>query len=268
VALAQLRHGDIDTAVRFYADNQRITFDPDPTETLAGMVRAWASDTQAGHDSLMLAWRRHSVSQLNRLARHTARRLGWLTGPDLMAPGGRYYAVGDQVVTLAPNHDTQLVTSQRAQVVAVDHHARSLTVHTDDHRQVVLAGDVIDVEHLDHGYALTVHREQGATSDRAHVLAEGGGRQLTYVALSRARHHTTIHTTADTHDQAIENLTDDWTTNRDQPWLTPTTRPGQDPRTQPLPADRPEVAALRQRLDQLQQPANHRPQREPPGLAL
>jgi conjugative relaxase-like TrwC/TraI family protein len=270
-ALAHLRDGDIEVAVRFYTDNDRITLAPTRTETLAGMVNAWAADTQAGHDTLMLAWRRHSVAQLNRLARHTARHHGWLTGPDLMAPGGRYYAVGDQVVTLAPNHNAHLVTSQRAQVIAVDHHTRSLTLHTDDHRTVVLAGDAINADHLAHAYALTVHREQGATSDRAHVLAEGGGRQLTYVALSRARHHTTIHTTADNHDQALETLTDDWTTNHDQPWLTPTTRPGQDPRTQPAiaapadgPPESPEVAELRQRLDRLQQ----RPKREPPGLAL
>jgi conjugative relaxase-like TrwC/TraI family protein len=229
VALAQLRDGDIDEAVRFYTDNDRITLAPTRTETLAGMVNAWAADTQAGHDTLMLAWRRHSVAQLNRLARHTARHHGWLTGPDLLAPGGRYYAVGDQVVTFTPNHNAHLVTSQRAQVVAVDHRTQSLTLVTDDHRQVVLAGEAIDAEHLAHAYALTVHREQGATADRAHVLAEGGGRQLTYVALSRARHRSTIHTTADNHDQATENLTDDWTTNRDQPWLTPTTAVGEDP---------------------------------------
>ena len=206
-ALAQLRHGNIDTAVRFYTNSRRITFDPDPTETLASMVRAWATDTAAGHDTVMLAWRRRSVAQLNRLARHEARRRGWLTGNDLEATGGRRYAIGDHVVTLTPNHDAHLVTSQRAQVIAVDHHTRSLTLRSDDGHQVVLSDEAIDRDHVDHAYALTVHREQGATSDRAHVLAEGGGRQLTYVAMSRARHHTTIHTVADNLDQAIDNIT-------------------------------------------------------------
>jgi len=102
----------------------------------------------------------------------------------------------------------------------------------------VLAGEALDHEHLDHGYTLTVHREQGATSDRAHILAEGGGRQLAYVALSRARHCSTVHTVADDLDQAVEKITDDWTTQRDQPWTTPTTRIGHDPRTEPLPAER------------------------------
>lgn len=49
--------------------------------------------------------------------------------------------------------------------------------------------------HLDYGYALTVHRSQGATYDRSHVLAAGGGRELAYVALSRARERTYIDAT-------------------------------------------------------------------------
>jgi ATP-dependent exoDNAse (exonuclease V) alpha subunit len=232
------------------------------------MVRAWAADTAAGHETLMLAWRRRSVAQLNRLARHHARHLGWLTGANMTAPGGREYAIGDRVVTLTPNHDAELVTSQRAQVIDIDHRRARLTVRTEGDRTVVLAGDAIDAGHLDHGYALTVHREQGATSDRAHVLAEGGGRQLAYVALSRARHHTTIHTIADNPAQAIEKITDDWTTDRDQPWITPTTQVGEDPRAQPAPAapaDHPAVARVRQHADQIEHRAT---ERQPPAVGL
>lgn len=267
-ALAQLRHGNVAQAVRFYTEHDRIRFDPNRTATLARMVNAWATDTAAGHDTLMLAWRRRTVTDLNRLARHRARQLGWITGPDLQAPGGRPYAAGDHVITLGPNHHAQLVTSQRAQVVAIDQQARSLTLETDDGRTVVLSGQAIDPDHLDHAYALTVHRQQGATTDRAHVLAEGGGRQLAYVAASRARHHTTIWTTADTQDEALDTITTDWTTDRDQPWLTPTTEIGNDPRTQPAPTtdadgppEHPEVARLRRHMER-------QPAKDPPGLSL
>jgi hypothetical protein len=40
-------------------------------------------------------------------------------------------------------------------------------------------------------------------------------------------------------DQAIEKITDDWSTDRDQPWLTPTAEVGDDPRAQPAPALQP-----------------------------
>ena len=80
----------------------------------------------------------------------------------------------------------------------------------------------IDREHLDHAYALTVHRAQGATYDRAHVYADGGGRELGYVAMSRARHHTTLHTIADDLPQAIEDLQTDWSHETRQRWITDT----------------------------------------------
>jgi hypothetical protein len=237
-ALLELRAGDLDTALAFYTANQRITITPQRTPALAGMVDAWATDTAAGHDTFMLAWRRQSVTDLNRIARAVARNRGWLTGPDMTTPDGYDYAVGDLVVTLAPNYRGQLVTSERATVTNVDYHAQAVTIRTDHGRTVTLTGPEIDPDHLTHGYALTVHREQGATSDRTHYLAEGGGRELAYVAMSRARHHTTIHAVADDHDQALDDIHHDWTHQHHDTWLSPTTSTGHDPLTQPAPVDR------------------------------
>jgi ATP-dependent exoDNAse (exonuclease V) alpha subunit len=192
------------------------------------MVDAWAADSAAGHDTLMLAWRRASVADINRLARVRAEQLGWLAGADLVTPKGRGYAVGDLVVTLAPNHRGELVTSQRGRVVAIDQRAQTLTMVTDDDRRVALAGAEIDKDHLDHGYALTVHREQGATADRTHYLAEGGGRELAYVAMSRARGPSIVHAVADDLAQAIEDIGHAWSSDRSQRWVTRTAQPGVD----------------------------------------
>jgi hypothetical protein len=142
---------------------------------------------------------------------------------------GRGYAVGDLIVTLAPNPRGELVTSQRGRVVAIDQQALTLTMHTDDGRRVVLTGAEIDKDHLDHGYALTVHREQGDTADRTRYLAEGGGRELAYVAMSRARGPSIVHAVADNLDQAIEDITYDWSLERNQRWISRTAQPGIDP---------------------------------------
>jgi conjugative relaxase-like TrwC/TraI family protein len=238
VALDHLRAGNVRAAVGFYAANGRIRIAPSRTETLAAMVDAWAADTAAGHDTLMLAWRRSSVADLNRLARVRAEQAGWLTGPDLVNPEGRGFAVGDPVVTLAPNYDDQLVTSQRGRVVAINQHTQTLTMATDDGRRVVLRGEALDQDHLDHGYALTVHREQGATADRTHYLAEGGGRELAYVAMSRARGPSIAHAVADDAGQAIEDIIHDWSLGRHQQWITRTaTAVGVDPAIRTVPED-------------------------------
>lgn len=243
-ALLELRAGDLDRALGFYAANDRITVGPARTQVLARIVEDWVADTEAGHDTFMLAWRRQSVADLNRIARAIARQRGWLTGPDMTTYTGRSYAVGDTVVTLAPNHRGQLVTSERATVTAV--HPDALTVETDAGRSVTLLGDELNADRLDHGYALTVHREQGATSDRTHYLAEGGGRELGYVALSRARDHTRVHAVADDLDHALDDIRTDWARTQHDTWITPTTEPGHDPRHHRDPVvDR---AATRRRL--------------------
>ena len=117
---------------------------------------------------------------------------------------------------------------------------------TDDGRRVILRGEALDADHLDHGYALTVHREQGATADRTHYLAEGGGRELAYVAMSRARGPSIVHAVADDLGQAIEDITHDWSLDRNQQWITRTaTGVGLDPAIRTLPED---LVARRARL--------------------
>ena len=69
---------------------------------------------------------------------------------------------------------------------------RSMTVRTDDGRSV--AFDLKDYRDLDHGYAATIHKAQGMTVDRTHVLATRGmDRHSAYVALSRHRDGVQLH---------------------------------------------------------------------------
>jgi conjugative relaxase-like TrwC/TraI family protein len=227
-ALAELRAGSVPAAIAWYAKAGRIHTQPSRTETLIAMTDVWASDVAVGHDSVLLAWRRVDVADLNRLARNQWDQLGHLTGPDITVTGGRTYAVGDRVVALAPNPTAGIVTSEQLTVTGLS--ADRIDALTSTGRPVTLTGQSIDTDHLDHSYALTVHRAQGATYDRAHVLAAGGGRELAYVALSRARGQTVIHVTAHDLDQAVHDLRADWSVETHQRWITDTpAQPGHHP---------------------------------------
>lgn len=118
---------------------------------------------------------------------------------------------------LAPDGAGRWVTSERGIVTEADEH--DLTVQFAPERSVTLTGQQIDNDHLDHAYAVTVHHTQGATVDTAHVLADGGGRELAYVAMGRASHTTHVHAVADDLDQAREDLTLGWTTERRDRWI-------------------------------------------------
>ena len=70
--------------------------------------------------------------------------------------------------------------------------AQSMTVQTDDGRSVRF--DLKDYNRIDHGYAATIHKAQGMTVDRAHVLATPGmDAHGSYVALSRHRDGVDLH---------------------------------------------------------------------------
>ncbi len=82
------------------------------------------------------------------------------------------------------------------------------------------SGRVAPTTRLAHGYAITAHRSQGSTVDVAHVLDDGGGRELAYVAMSRARTASHIYVTALDPDHAAQRLTWGWDQQRRQEWIT------------------------------------------------
>jgi hypothetical protein len=182
------------------------------------MVMAWAADVVEGRDALMVAYHRDSVEALNRAARAVWGRLGRLSGSELEAPGGRRYRAGDRVVTLSPGPDGAWVTSQRAVVTAVDSEARTLTALTPDGTELHIGPEHIGADKLGHAYAVTAHRSQGATVDTTHTLEDGGGRELAYVAMSRARNESHVHVVAPDATQAAERLTWAWGQQRRQIW--------------------------------------------------
>ncbi len=226
-ALCQLRDGDIAAAVDWYARNGRVHPLPDRRRAVIGMINAWARDIDAGRDPLLLAYRRDNVETLNRAARDLWERSGRLTGPELVAAGGRAYRAGDQVITLAPGQKGAWVTSQAARVTAVDPEAQTLTAITPDGRQLQMGLDDIAADRLAYGYAITAHRAQGTTVEVAHVLDDGGGRELAYVAMSRARNASHVYTTAPNLAQAAQRLTWSWDDERRQQWATDQTRAAQ-----------------------------------------
>ncbi|MHB1444692.1 MAG: MobF family relaxase [Acidimicrobiales bacterium] len=226
-ALGELRHGDVEAAVDYYAGTGRIRTEPDRQAAMEAAVDAYLGDVAAGHETLLLAWRRDHVAEMNALARAKLQDTGALSRVEMTAPGGARYALDDRVVFTAPNHDAGVVTSQTATVFLTDDQGSepALILELEAGRRVRLEGEAIDAAHLAHAYAMTVHRCQGATVDTAHVLADGGGRELGYVAMSRAREQTHLYLAADDQAQAREDLVRDWSASRRVRWAIDTAWP-------------------------------------------
>jgi len=135
--------GQLDDALSWYVGQDRIRTAPTRDQALQAAADAWAADVAEGKDVALLAWRRANVDELNARARAHMEAAGRLSGPEVVAPGGRRYRSGDQVVTLAPGAEGRLVTSQRATVVLVEPDAQALVLRMDDQAVVRLGGEEI-----------------------------------------------------------------------------------------------------------------------------
>jgi hypothetical protein len=104
--------------------------------------------------------------------------------------GKRDFAAGDRVMMLKNERSLGIKNGTLATIERVT--SSHMDVRLDDGRQVGF--DFKDYNQIDHGYAATIHKAQGVTVDRVHVLATPGlDRHASYVALSRHRERVDLH---------------------------------------------------------------------------
>ncbi len=195
-ALAELRAGNLVAAVDRYQAAGRINTAPSAQGARAALVNDWLQARSPGSSSVMVAVRRDDAEGLNALARAALRSTGVL-GPEELCVAGRCFAVGDQVLALRNDARLGLTNGTRARVAGIDHEAGSLSILAADERELVVPGSYLEAGDLTHGYALTLHKAQGLTVDRAFLLGnEDLYREAGYVGLSRARQRNDLYLVA------------------------------------------------------------------------
>jgi len=158
------------------------------------LIDRWDRDRQArpGDTRIILTHTKDEVRLLNEAARERMRDAGAL-GEDATVKaerGERQFASGDRIMFLRNERSLGVKNGTLGIVEQVT--SQRMAVRTDDGRSV--AFDTKDYAHLDHGYAATIHKAQGMTVDRAHVLATPGmDSHSAYVALSRHRDGVALH---------------------------------------------------------------------------
>ncbi|MCL6546036.1 MAG: Ti-type conjugative transfer relaxase TraA [Bryobacteraceae bacterium] len=198
-ATRRLATGRLDEALAAYEAAGMVHGHASHAAARAAMVAGWAAERRDDPTSsrIMLAYARDDVGALNGLARERLKADGEL-GPDQAVAttrGPRDFAVNDRVMFLRNERSLGVKNGTLGTIATVNQGA--MGVRLDDGRHVLV--DLKTYNDVDHGYAATIHKSQGVSVDRAHVLASGSmDRHAAYVALSRHRDGLALHYSQET----------------------------------------------------------------------
>ena len=190
-ALATGRTGE---AIGAYAQAGHVHAAETRDDARRDLIERWNGDRAAepAASRIILTHSNDEVRALNDAARKRLQAAP-LLGEDVelkVERGRRSFAVGDRIMFLKNERSLGVKNGTLATVQSVNQ--LRMAVMLDDGRAV--AFDVKDYAAIDHGYAATIHKAQGMTVDRVHVLATPGlDRHAAYVALSRHRDRVDLH---------------------------------------------------------------------------
>ncbi|MEY2336403.1 Ti-type conjugative transfer relaxase TraA, partial [Acidithiobacillus ferrianus] len=177
-----------------YAERGAVRLEETGEHARDAIVRDVAADMAARPDGsrLVLAHRNADVRDLNDAIRATRKKRGELADERVYGTteGERAFAPGDRLLFRENNRELGVKNGMLATVERAED--GRLGVRLDSAQGPgqgrAVSVSMADYAAVDHGYATTIHKAQGATVDRAYVLASGTmDRHLTYVSMTRHR---------------------------------------------------------------------------------
>ncbi|MGV3455846.1 Ti-type conjugative transfer relaxase TraA [Sphingomonas sp.] len=193
-ATRHLATGRTGEAIRAYQEHDAVHAAATRDGARGALIDLWDRDRAADPDAsrIILTHTRDEVQALNGAARDRLRKAGAL-GEDVRIAterGARDFAAGDRIMFLKNERDLGVKNGTLGTVESTSQ--VRMAVQLDDGRSI--AFDIKDYANIDHGYAATIHKAQGMTVDRTHVLATPGmDSHSAYVALSRHRDRVDLH---------------------------------------------------------------------------
>jgi ATP-dependent exoDNAse (exonuclease V) alpha subunit len=207
--------GQAGEALRSYLDRDRIHINADQREAAAQMVKDWAGSESRASEKLMLAKTRAEVRLLNDLAREEMKNAGKLINAVTFtaAAGQREFAEGDRLLFTKNDLELRVKNGHLSTIEKIDF---GLQGHARIHVRMDHDGSLVTITpglaqgkqkepftHFEYGYAVTTHKAQGVTVDRAFVLGLGD-REMGYVQMTRHRDACHIYITAQEIDKLEE----------------------------------------------------------------
>lgn len=210
--------GGTSEALAAYDSHGMVRFHEGQGDARAAIVGSYLADAER-HPSgsrIALAHRRVDVRALNEAIRNARQERGELPKGEEAGErrfqtndGERAFMSGDRVVFLENNRDLQVKNGMLGTVreVGEGRLVAELDGKGRDGRDRIVSVPTGSYRAIDHGYATTIHKTQGATVDRAFVLASKTmDRHLAYVAMTRHRQGVELHASREEFKDGMEGL--------------------------------------------------------------
>lgn len=195
-ASAEFARGDVRAALDAYNERGHVKIAGTREEAKQAIAADYLADREKGGSSIILAHTNADVLSLNSTIHATRKEAGELGEcvEFLTERGNREFGAGDRVVFLSNDNNLGVKNGTLGTVEATED--GSLTVKLDSGKSVAFNAD--QYGNIDHGYAVTVHKSQGVTVDRAYLLATSSmDRSLAYVGMTRHRDAATLYAGVD-----------------------------------------------------------------------
>lgn len=221
-ATRELARGETSQAVEAYRRAGAVKEHGRQDEAIEALAEQYAMDALASdtrHSRLALAHKRADVHALNQSIRAALRDQATQEADVLLQTeaGKRAFGPGDRLVFTGNDPELGVKNGMLGTVRKAARGKVVVELDGEDRQKVTF--NPRDYQTFDHGYAVTIHKSQGVTVDRAYVLGSRSmDRHLTYVALTRHRDAVQLFTSLE--DRPA------WTQNREHQQKRPRTRDG------------------------------------------
>ncbi|RUL88008.1 MobF family relaxase [Tautonia sociabilis] len=191
-AVHAFSRGEAKAALVAYLEREQLHVTEDRSGAMLRLVEQWKADggVEKPAETLLLASLNVEVRTINRMCQAVRLEAGQLGERALHVDGDRIHE-GDRIQFTKRSRALGIENGFTGDVLRVDERERTLAVRLDKGgREVTIRTE--DYAHIRLAYCSTVHKAQGRTVERAHVLLGGPltDRHLAYVQASRSRGET------------------------------------------------------------------------------
>ena len=195
-ATKSLAIGEIGDAIKAYHKEEMVHEFDDTGSAKEKMVNDWHECSLQQKSSIMLAYTKKEVSDLNLRAREVRKsydELG-IEATYNTERGKRDFAINDRIYFLKNDKELGVKNGTLGTISSLSSH----TFEVELDKGGAVKFDIRDYKDIDHGYTATIHKSQGVTVDKSFLLASKYiDKHATYVGMSRHRESAELYWSKD-----------------------------------------------------------------------